>query len=279
MISVIIPTNRVGGLDILFDGLEKQTFKDFEVVLVDSIHKYRKSIVAEHIKKYSFECQHVEPANSRFPVVNYQQSMNTGLSVARGSIAYFTCDYSLLPPENLKIHADFHAAHPNTALIGPFTQIEMGKTRFPKRYGVEFLPTDVQFNEWADQYVVDLEAGLLDDFMWKMFDEVDLSRVRHVEPKATQPEGPIHRAYCHLKQDSFPIDALRAIGGFDERYDGSHGWQDSEVTERLYKAGLQFHLQTRSHVYLIDVHQLMTIRKMERASGSNEQIYLSLLPR
>jgi hypothetical protein len=54
-ISIVMPTNRVGGLDLLFKSLENQTFKNFELVLVDSLYKHRKDLVSEKAKQYSFK--------------------------------------------------------------------------------------------------------------------------------------------------------------------------------------------------------------------------------
>jgi glycosyltransferase involved in cell wall biosynthesis len=54
-ISIIMPTMRIGGLGVVFDSLEKQEFRDFELVIADNIYEYRKDIVKEKAKQYSYD--------------------------------------------------------------------------------------------------------------------------------------------------------------------------------------------------------------------------------
>ena len=63
-ISVIVPTNRIGGLDILFESLKRQSFQDFELILADAIYQYRKNIVAETVRQYGFPVKHIEPSEN-----------------------------------------------------------------------------------------------------------------------------------------------------------------------------------------------------------------------
>jgi len=303
-ISVIVPTLRVGGLDVLFSGLEKQTFRDFELVLVDSLYKYRKDIVAEKAKEYSFPIKHVEPIDNPFPVNSYQRCVNTGIVHSSGKVAYFTCDFAWLPPSVLEEHAAFHDTHHNYAMLGVCHLLEFPVLNpvFPQRYGLcelgagRGIPSeevDAKWNTesirhevtkvWCDTYCRDLDSGILDPVMWSLFQEpytLDSNplglKIIHEEMKKTKPEGIVQPQFCHLKNDSIPIDALLSINGFDERYDGCHGWQDSEIADRLFmRLGVQWYLKPANLIHIIDVHAVMIIRKMFRPEQANEQLWLA----
>ena len=49
-LSIVVPTMRVGGLNILFDALAAQRFTDFELVLVDGLRGKRAARVAEEAR-------------------------------------------------------------------------------------------------------------------------------------------------------------------------------------------------------------------------------------
>ena len=305
LISVIVPTLRVGGLDILFAGLEQQTFQDFELILVDSIHKFRKELVAERAKNYHFPIKHVETIGNPFPLNSYQRCVNTGIVYASGSVCFFTCDYAWLPPNVLSEHADFHrSAQGRASMLGVIRlhDVPLLNQAFPPKYGLRELSKggtvpadeiDRQWNDanirhamtkkWCDDYCADLESGVLDPVMWSIFDHSFVPGdsptglpVLHVEMKSSMPEGQVQPQFCHLKNDSIPTESLLAVNGFDERYDGCHGWQDSEVADRMsMRLGMQWHLRPKNILHITDVHNVMIIRKMLRVEQVNESMYLA----
>lgn len=56
-ISVCVPSNRVGGLDVLLSGLATQTLprSEFELILVDNLHARRKEIVRQYAGTFGGE--------------------------------------------------------------------------------------------------------------------------------------------------------------------------------------------------------------------------------
>lgn len=274
-ISVIAHTNRVGGLDVLFEGLKHQTFKDFELVLVDSIYKYRKDIVAEKAKEYDFVVKHVEPLHNIFPVANYCILTNTGICASEGEVVYLTGDYCYLHEETLaRCHA-FHSKTPrNFALLFPGThgpvKIDTVSDNFPRdnQYGhrgdvmsaslmntpeAEYVATQ---NRWSDAYAEDLDKGLFDKVLWSIFHTpftnadniIDLIDPKefHIEADKfancpTDTAAPAFHDLCCLRYDSFKRDFLLDANGLDEEMDGSGGYQDTELARRLVRLyGAQF---------------------------------------
>jgi len=294
-LSVIVPIVRIGGLDVLFDGLERQTFRDFELVLSDMLHPRRKQTVAERATRYSFPIRHVEPVNNRFPLNCYSHVVNSGVVNCTGEIAVITCDYMWLDPECLAKHATHHRSMPGTGLMGmyrnvPSLPIHPNIPHSFDDYGPngdwKLDPNDLHgqfvadaWNKWADKYEKDYLAGTLDPFMWSVYDQEFLSLrsdPRHMDwtDQGCVVSGAIPPQYSDLKNDSVAVEALLRINGLDEDFDGSHGWQDSEVAERLTNhCGIQWYGQPDNLVYKFPIHFLLNARRVTRISKTNEDIF------
>lgn len=261
--SVIIPTNRVGGLDILFESLSKQTFQDFELVLVDAIYDRRKNIVEEKSKLYNFSVKHVAPIDNTFPVSNYCKSMNTGLCAAAGELIYFTCDYAYLDKNILQTHADFHSnTPPNYMLMLPVDECQFDKKylskKFPmeRQYGTRGLDAKYQLlvvpeenyvgahNTWSENYAEDIKNGLLDNVLWSIFEEpTSEGNITQIISKlildtklinvSKETPQPVMQDLCCLKNDSFKREFLINANGMDEELDGAHGFQDTRLARNL----------------------------------------------
>ena len=86
--------------------------------------------------------------------------------------------------------------------------------------------------------------------------------------------GAIAPQYSDLKNDSILVEHWLAINGLDEDFDGSHGWQDSEVAERLtLHRGVQWYGQPDCLVYKAPIHFLLNARKVDRVSKTNETMF------
>lgn len=274
-ISIIAHTNRVGGLDILFEGLKHQIFKDFELILVDSIYKYRKDIVFEKSKQYDFIIKHIEPEPNIFPIANYCILVNTGLCAAEGSVVYFTGDYCYLHPETLFRCNTFHSNTPrNHALLFPGShgpmKLDKISDNFPKenQYGhrgnpmsasllntpeAEYIATQ---NKWSNAYVEDLDKGLFDKVLWSIFNKPFTNKdiiTDFIIPEEFYIEAdkfancpidtaaPVFHDLCCLRYDSFKLDFLLEANGLDEEMDGAGGFMDTELARRLVRVyGAQF---------------------------------------
>jgi glycosyltransferase involved in cell wall biosynthesis len=107
-ISIIIPTNRYGGLDITFNSLVKQTFdkEDYELIIIDDYITNRKNEYISYTKQ--FDVPNIVYLRSK---KNYWRSngpianaRNTGLVYAKGELIVFLDDYTAFPPKFLEEH-------------------------------------------------------------------------------------------------------------------------------------------------------------------------------
>lgn len=263
-ISVIVVTNRIGGLDVLFDSLENQIYKNFELILVDAIYKYRKDLIIEKAKQYNFTIKHVEPIDNTFPISNYCRSINTGLFASEGDLVYFTCDYSYLHQDTLLMHANFHENTPNNYMLtAPVNYYGINSKSVSnefcnnRKYGHWSFDTKNNLlvatesdyisihDTWTDNYKEDLDKGLLNNFMWSIFNkDFDSNAQFDYYYDMDSPATNIDKRYgtnlaktipelCSLKNDSFKLNFILNANGLDETLDSSHGFQDSELSRRL----------------------------------------------
>lgn len=259
LISVIVPTMRVGGIDVLWAGLRDQTLqsKDWELVLVDCIKPWRRDLGLEgavtmgtHVG-FTPQILWMEPHGNRFPLNQYCRAMNTGIRAARGKICLFLVDYTVLPQNCLERHVTFHEKNRNSVLMAPHRTVECPKL-------CQYYPGYRQSNEHytfegIDRYNDDLRSGLLDSCNWSIFDELfssreylkDLPEVDRTvwghDPKIEKPAGECEHTFFYCRNESVLRSDLLSVNGFDENLDGSHGYQDHYIAGSLKtRLGLTF---------------------------------------
>lgn len=226
-ISVIVPTMRVGGLDILFESLRQQSFKDFELVLADGLFEYRHELVAAKSVEYGLSVTHLEPFDNPFPTTAYCRYANTAISRAKGDILLFVVDYTWLPRGLIEAHANFHAKHNRSfGLMCPHDYYELPaiSDKF-KPYGTADI----------ERYRTDIQYGKLEDMMWSITSDPfmpeqittqDLPDYSGADPKLRED---IHKipfgdrpSYFHCKNESVARAAVLEANGFDESMDGTN---------------------------------------------------------
>ena len=226
-LSIISLAWRTGGLDILFDCLKAQTYRNFELVLVDSLYGRRKALVESAASTCGFPVQHVEPIDNPFPVIAFCRCANTGFVYARGEIVVLLADYTWIPPDFLAGHARRHREGIRQGVMSPvkYTVLPRRKKSF-RNYGFEEL----------DPYLADLTSGKLDDCLWSIFRQDwegspeylnEDPQMFAVDQRRIMADGPIPPTFFNAKCESFPLADALAINGFDERLDGTNGYQDS----------------------------------------------------
>lgn len=248
MISVIVPTNRVGGLDLLLESLEQQTHRDFELILVDAIWRYRAGLLRHESSERTFPITHIPPRNDPFPAVAYCNAVNTGIAHARGETVVLLCDYSWLDPRCLETHAKCQIAHAGpTHLDYDYTVLPELKSGFPGYHqdGRDGTAADYvdAINATTDAYCADLDSGKLDRFMWSLFAKFPTAaRIRELpvhhqhRPCATRKDGDWN--WCSFKNESFPTELFLSMNGLNELLDASHCYQDQEFSYRLRTRGI-----------------------------------------
>lgn len=277
-ISLIVPTMRVGGLNVLFESLSKQSHHDFELVLVDAMYERRRDLVAEEARNRFLSVRHVGLTPSPFPVCAYCTYANAGIVASTGEVLLFAVDYSILPPDLLRTHAEFHRADVSgkRGLMAPHRYVHLDVAPDFPRYRQDEI----------DRYAADVASGRLDRFMWNIGEATDRPAAPHLvdggvmaqpdaDPKLRMPAGPIDPSFFHAKNESVRREHAVAINGFDQQLDGSHGWQDADFSDRLtVKAGVQWTLDPSQVMQIANPRHVFPLAKRTREFGDNEKIWL-----
>jgi len=284
MISVITPTNRVGGLDVLFAGLKAQTYRDFELILVDNIYAFRDHSFefgrnfADHMDDWP---SYVMPTrDNAFPATAYCRSVNTGIEQARGETIVLLCDYSWLSPRCLETHAELQKKRPGPLHLDyDYCALPKLHSEFPGYHqtGVPESELEAATNAATDRYVADLEAGKLARFMWSIFEEPFTSpeglevTYRH-RPCSTRKPGDWNWVSC--KNESFPTELFLEMNGFDEAYDESHCYQDLEFSYRLRERGIEWQNgpPETGMVTVVNPRPVLNVKRLGKPIAHNKRL-------
>lgn len=115
-ISVLNITARYGGLDILRASLERQTVKDFEVVIVDGLWEQREPQVKKYFK--DFDLVYVRQSKKRDGAFsNLAHADNEGFRACKNELIVCLQDYIWCPPFLLHKFWEAYSAY-GDSLVG-----------------------------------------------------------------------------------------------------------------------------------------------------------------
>jgi len=269
-ISVITPTARedysilgqphLHYLDSTMKSLAKQTFKDFEFVLVDAMHDSRDY----DFSGLQFPIKHVPVhPNHRFWLDRKRwsvcASLNTGIIHSEGELIVRIDDCSEFDSGYLercwkKYLEGFY-------LLGMHIRYHAGK---PARVNKEYLEEG-----YESKYSETFEPVDRKEFLIQLYGEEGLvrdSRFPRVEAKGGQMMAFRNEMYGY---SSFSLEAALKINGFDENFDGDKSIEDQDFGNRLWMAGY-------SNKFLLDVNH--TVIEHEHKSIPEKVITHDLKP-
>ncbi|HET7206096.1 MAG TPA: glycosyltransferase family 2 protein [Terriglobales bacterium] len=124
MVSLIVATvNRLDELERLLTSLEKQIYRDFEVIVVDQNPDNRLvAVLAAHDR---LEIKHVRCARG------LSRARNAGLRLARGDLIAIPDDDCWYPPDLLESVVRWFEIHPEFGLLGVATRTEENRPSGP----------------------------------------------------------------------------------------------------------------------------------------------------
>ena len=106
-ITVACMTKRPGGIDVAKYSMQKQTFKDFEFVLIDELYDKRHSAVENYFRGSGIDFVHVNASKENHPrwkpwSYTVCRSLNLSLAYARGELLVIAGDYLAFCPTALE---------------------------------------------------------------------------------------------------------------------------------------------------------------------------------
>src|SRR5262245_28610299 len=105
LVSVLVMMSRPGGVDITLAAMRDQTFRDFELIIVDNRYELRHERIEAMAKEYGIErviCAPEHRRNGKWIVA--AAGFNTALALARGQVVIFLHDYTYVPAGWIEAH-------------------------------------------------------------------------------------------------------------------------------------------------------------------------------
>ena len=227
-ISILLTTHRWGGCDMIFAGLEHQTFdkNEYQLVWCDKLYKERRDLVWMWAKENDINVVHFAPKNQSSYHV-HSSVLNECLDKASGDICLVIGDYTYMLPHWLEIHYAYHQA--GYCLSAP-----------QRIYGLPKLSTCLE-------HPISIFYETFNSDMFKLLP------IFNMDPKLQLPNGALidHR-YSYNRNDSFPTEMARKINGWDEAYNNRVGPSNKEFFLRLiHECGAKIACDGRAEIYRV----------------------------
>jgi len=252
-ISVIYPTCRIGGVDILVDAMENQSFKDFEVILVDELYDFRKGMVDDYAKKHGVNIRHVKPKHLKGVPFQLANNMNTGLLWAEGELIVVLEDYMWAGADWLKMHWDLYRKF-STLVVGNLRFVPLPETKWETRPIMRNRQFHIKEEEIAEGWISIFKKEFKGDTE-KLERQVYIDDYRKLDGFG----GPlIDGRYKFIEGKwfwgnmSIPLETILNLNGWDEHYDGGHGYREIDVGERAELLGQKILYDPENRIYHFD---------------------------
>ncbi len=211
-VSIFCPTHRYGGMDMLFLGLENQTFSksDYELILVDKLYKHRHHLISDWAARNDINIIHLSPTNnSEYHV--HSSILNQCLKAATGDCCIVMGDYTYTEPQWIERHYLHYLNGWCTTAPQVIYGLPKLKENLKQCISVFTEPFDIQTLKILPQYKMDVKLQL--------------------------PHQMVDHRVCYNRNESFPRKKALEINGFDERYDNFVGPSNKEFYLRLIYDG------------------------------------------
>lgn len=267
-ISVILPTARddysITGMPDLHilqptvDSLKIQSFKDFELIIIDALHHTRPKLFRGgpfYADKLPFPIKHVpiehnNRFNHRFWIDNRRWNvcgtLNTGIIHAKGELLVRIDDAAEFDSNYLKrIWEEYQMGY---WLCGMHIRYLEGK---PAYLNDEYRKKGYEFSISAGyEYKADFEHNR-DNILRKIYGENGLIRDTRYEIVKKEGGRKIAPPEWYYGYSSVPLEAALKVNGYDELFDGDKSLEDADMGSRLDMAGFR-------NKFLLDInHQII----------------------
>ena len=221
--SINIVTVRQDGLDWQLKLLAQQTFKDFEVVIVDGYHAERQEQLKTLASELKLDVKHLPlPSLNYITELTHSTNRNEALKHAAGEVIIFFDDYQQPAPNFVEAHI---------RMCQPQVMVAVCQESY-------YYRPEIDYSVWADLPAESLEH---EDYR----NPNKQQYIRNMDPRS-----------LWTNSSSVHISDLRTVLGFDERYNGGTGGEDGDLGLRLHRAGCRLTYATVTRVRHISHHHV-----------------------
>jgi len=239
-LSVILPLARddfpiiglpsIHVLEPTFHSLETQTFKDFELVVVDALYPQKREWI--EAREWSFPVKYVPVhPNHRFwldrGMWNVCGQLNTGILYVEGELIVRIDDCSAFGEDFLQMFWDgYQRGYFPCAMHMKYLK---GK---PARYDEEYRKEGHEA-----KYSESFEKGEKLEILKRLYGEDGLVRDTRYQVVKARGGRMIAPPDWYYGYSSASLEALLKINGYDELFDGNKSLEDADAGSRLTMAG------------------------------------------
>lgn len=244
--SVIVSTFRPGGIDITMAGMRDQTFKDFELILVDKRYSKRHKEVMEMATKYGIKCIHVPEHRINSHWNTFASAWNTAVAVSQGEVLLFLGDWMYAPPGWIEGHLRGHQVTQKRAVLSRYIYTAVPPIAWKKpiknfdihsqmyRGGI-CVADDMMLTDNVADEVALFAAGEF-DASWIPYLKPSPPPDQDIRHQIMSHEGSVGDGWLHIKCESIKMSSLHELNAFDERLERGKGPLDTDFAARLQRS-------------------------------------------
>lgn len=209
-VTVYTPTIRKGWWNIMSDNLNKQTYKNFEWIIVDDYPEDRSNIAKKYAQKYNLDIQYLRGKPRKVKrTYGLCNANNTALEHSKGEIMVFLQDFILMPLDGIEQIVTLYKRNPTT-LQG-----------LPDMYFYSKDTPDTSKEDWFD--------GKTDEVGQFIRQNIRIANLG-LRPSSNPMD-------YEQNYGAIPVKIARELGGWHEFFDEGLGWDNTEIAYRAMLKG------------------------------------------
>lgn len=212
-VSIITPTIRTGFWNIMADNLSKQTYKNFEWIIVDDYKQSRDETAKKYITKYNLDIKYIRGDKSlgkydrRLGLV---RANNQAWKLSTGELLIWLQDFILIDETAVERLVDLYRHNPNTI----FAPVDI-------YYHTKIKPNKNNLEDWFDG-----QTNIVGNKDWTNI------RVKYQGIRPTENNFDFETNF-----GAIPKSIVEELNGFWEFFDDFLGYDNSEFSLRALKMG------------------------------------------
>lgn len=246
-ISVVYCTARRGGLDILVESMKVQTFRDFEVIIVDELRRAPETWEGLNLQ-HGLDIRFVEPPPKKPSMFwNLSASLNAGVRASRGEIIVLLQDYIWVKPDGLQRFKDFIVNHGDCLVSG------VG-------------------HQYKEPSHVDNPLGLYS--CWTSFPGSPAGDRTFTDPRIKGLGSYLcNPVEWEANYSAFSRAIWSVVGGFDEDFDAGWGYDNVNFAERAQLAGMNTFIDMENECLCYSHIELFGEKEHRDKSPNNQALW------
>jgi len=228
LVSVITVTKREGWWNVMAANLAKQTYKNFDWVIIDDYGKDRSLVANRFAQKYGLKIRYFmgdKALNTYERKHGLVRANNKGWRMAQGELLVYLQDFIRIPLNGIENLVDLYRHNPN-ALLAPVDE-----------YWFPIEPNKINTIDWWDG-----NTDIINKFSWRNI------RVKFQGIRETDNPYDFEMNYAGI-----PKHIIKKLNGWWEFFDDGMGFDNTEIAQRALQSGYKILIDDTNIAECIDI--------------------------